>query len=101
MPSIRPVMPNLRLPDQRIEIDPTSVALDLGRVRPKKSEQSTRFFLFLLAPPPQENEIRVRWMLNSTSTAGNQEGEVSIPVLSRDDRDLTRTLDLPALSDDT
>lgn len=88
----------LEIPDQRIEIEPTSISLDIGRLRPRKPERSTRFFLFLLDPEPPTG-LRLGWTLNSTSTVGIQDGEVLIPVLRPDDRDLTATLDLPRPSD--
>ncbi len=73
-------MPELRIPDSRIDIDDSSITLDFGRVRPGKPVTSTHFHLFL-HERPTDTYLTIGWTLTSTSAPGVQRGTAEVPIL--------------------
>lgn len=81
---ISPVMlPRVRMPalgDPTIEVDRTSVTLQLGKVRPEKPRDASPFTLVLHGAPETQGTLAVGWSITSTSRVGVLRGEIYLPV---------------------
>ena len=70
-----------RLPDQRLDVDKTSITLNLGQIRPEKTATSSRFHL-LLHRHSVAQAVTIYWTLTSPSADGVQRGSLQMPVAS-------------------
>lgn len=66
-----------------IEIEPPTITLDMGQVRPGRAHKATAFSLLLHGEPHTPDAVSIPWEATSVSTTGIQRGVLQVPVDSR------------------
>lgn len=66
-----------------IDIDGSSITLQVGQLRPEKPREATAFTLLLHQAPDPAKTLQVAWSATSTSTHGIQRGVLQVPVYTQ------------------